>query len=77
MVAWVPLVTPLVVRWEDPGPEPMAPDAADAAIGAAMDSATDQGGAPAAPADDAGDPAADDAGAAPEDSGPEPSASMG
>ena len=54
------------------------PDAADAAIGAAMDGAMDQGGAPA-PADPAGAPAGDGDGMPAEDDGPEvdPSAGMG
>ena len=56
---------------------PMA-DAADAAIGAAMDGAMDQGGAPA-PADPAGAQAGDGDGMPAEDDGPEvdPSAGMG
>lgn len=54
------------------------PDAADAAIGAAMDGAMDQGGAPA-PADPAGAQAGDGDGMPAEDDGPEvdPSAGMG
>ena len=54
------------------------PDAADAAIGAAMDGAMDQGGAPA-PADPAVAQAGDGDGMPAEDDGPEvdPSAGMG
>jgi hypothetical protein len=60
--------------------DPVAPvvDAADAAIGAAMDGAMDQGGAPA-PADPAGAHADPNEGMPAEDDGPEvdPSAGMG
>ncbi len=62
----------------DTGPVAPAVDAADAAIGAAMDGAMDQGGAPA-PADPAAAPVDPNEGLPVEDDGPEvdPSAGMG